>query len=198
MGDFWGRQQILVGKSTTNGCWKIWFLTISCLSNMSSSCGLHLWNGSITGRKWFQHRESDYKLAIISIQRAVILVISILALWCPAWRRYAEHMQSCPSLYKIPKIKNFVMFFLFYFIFKLYIIVLVLPNIKMNPPQVYMCSPFWTLLPPLSFNYYIIKWERISDKRVTIIHSFTYSFIQYCLAYYGPYTVLGTGYTRQE
>ena len=29
----------------------------------------------------------------------------------------------------------------FYFIFKLYITVLVLPNIKMNPPQVYMCSP---------------------------------------------------------
>jgi len=29
----------------------------------------------------------------------------------------------------------------FFFIFKLYIIVLVLPNINMNPPQVYMCSP---------------------------------------------------------
>ena len=29
---------------------------------------------------------------------------------------------------------------------KLYITVLVLPNIKMNPPQVYMCSPSWTLL----------------------------------------------------
>ena len=28
-----------------------------------------------------------------------------------------------------------------YFIFKLYIIVLVLPNIKMNPPQIYTCSP---------------------------------------------------------
>ena len=41
-------------------------------------------------------------------------------------------------------------FFLFYFIFKLYIIVLVLPNIKMNPPQVFMCSPSWTLLPPPS------------------------------------------------
>ena len=27
-----------------------------------------------------------------------------------------------------------------FFFFKLYIIVLVLPNIKMNPPQVYMCS----------------------------------------------------------
>ena len=39
------------------------------------------------------------------------------------------------------------LFLKFYFIFKLYIIVLVLPNIKMNPPQVYMCSPSWTLLP---------------------------------------------------
>ena len=33
-------------------------------------------------------------------------------------------------------------------IFKLYNIVLVLPNVEMNPPQVYMCSPSWTLLPP--------------------------------------------------
>ena len=41
-------------------------------------------------------------------------------------------------------------FFFFNFIFKLYNIVLVLPNIKMNPPQVYMCSPSWTLLPPPS------------------------------------------------
>ena len=41
-----------------------------------------------------------------------------------------------------------LLLFQFYFIFKLYIIVLVLPNIKMNPPQVYMCSPSLTLLPP--------------------------------------------------
>jgi len=33
-------------------------------------------------------------------------------------------------------------------IFKLYNIVLVLPNIEMNPPQVYPRSPSWTLLPP--------------------------------------------------
>ena len=33
-------------------------------------------------------------------------------------------------------------FLKFYFVFKLYMIVIVLPNIKMNPPQVYMCSPF--------------------------------------------------------
>ena len=38
----------------------------------------------------------------------------------------------------------------FVFFFKLYIIVLALPNIKMNLPQVYMCSPSWTLLPPPS------------------------------------------------
>ena len=43
---------------------------------------------------------------------------------------------------------NVLSIFFFNFIFKLYIIVLVLPNIKMNPPQVYMCSPSWTLLPP--------------------------------------------------
>ena len=41
----------------------------------------------------------------------------------------------------------FSFFFKFYFIFKLYSIVLVLPNIEMNPPQVYPCSPSWTLLP---------------------------------------------------
>ena len=39
------------------------------------------------------------------------------------------------------------LFIFFNFIFKLYNIVLVLPNIEMNPPQVYMCSPSWTLLP---------------------------------------------------
>ena len=44
----------------------------------------------------------------------------------------------------------YLFIFKFYFIFKLYIIVLVLPNIKMNPPQVYMCSPSWTVLPPPS------------------------------------------------
>ena len=44
----------------------------------------------------------------------------------------------------------FLLFCSLNFIFKLYIIVLVLPNIKMNLPQVYMCSPSCTLLPPPS------------------------------------------------
>ena len=46
--------------------------------------------------------------------------------------------------------KDYLFIYLFYIIFKLYNIVLVLPNIKMNPPQVYLCSPSWTLLPPPS------------------------------------------------
>ena len=43
-----------------------------------------------------------------------------------------------------------LIFFNFYFIFKLYNIVLVLPYIEMNLPQAYTCSPSWTLLPPPS------------------------------------------------
>ena len=49
----------------------------------------------------------------------------------------------------IKQVSLFLSFF-FFFIFKLYNIVLVLPNIEMNPPQVYMCSPSWTLFPPPS------------------------------------------------
>ena len=36
---------------------------------------------------------------------------------------------------------DLILFFFFNFIFKLYNIVLVLPNIEVNPPQVYPCSP---------------------------------------------------------
>ena len=44
--------------------------------------------------------------------------------------------------------QEFLFFFKFYFIFKLYNIVLVLPNIEMNPPQVYLCSPSWIPMYP--------------------------------------------------
>ena len=51
---------------------------------------------------------------------------------------------SCASLF-------FFLCFQFYLFFiLLYNIVLVLPYIDMNPPQVYTCSPSWTPLPPLS------------------------------------------------
>ena len=35
----------------------------------------------------------------------------------------------------------FLLMLLILFFFKLYSIVLVLPNIEMNPPQIYLCSP---------------------------------------------------------
>ena len=41
----------------------------------------------------------------------------------------------------VGKVMSLLFFFLFYIIFKLYNIVLVLPNIEMNPPQVYPRSP---------------------------------------------------------
>ena len=49
----------------------------------------------------------------------------------------------------------FYFFYIFYCIFKLYIIVLVLPNIKMNPPQAYMCSltlQYCMVLPYINMN----------------------------------------------
>ena len=52
---------------------------------------------------------------------------------------YVYRMKFFPSiLFKFEYNIFFPIFLKFYFIFKLYIIVLVLPNIKMNPPQVYM------------------------------------------------------------
>jgi len=66
--------------------------------------------------------------------------------WVSEWKKISSSWIS----YILFFIFGTFLFFKFYFIFKLYNIVLVLPNIKMNPPQVYMCSPSWTLLPPPS------------------------------------------------
>ena len=49
--------------------------------------------------------------------------------------------------------KAVLFFFKFNFIFKLYNIVLVMPNIKMNPPQVYPSSPSRTPLPSPSSSH---------------------------------------------
>ena len=64
---------------------------------------------------------------------------------------YSIHLEISLSAFREWELKILLnLFFKFYFIFKLYNIVLVFPNIKMNPPLVYMCSPSWTLLPPPS------------------------------------------------
>ena len=58
-----------------------------------------------------------------------------------AWSLLALRLEIHFFFFFFPDICLLLFFFLIYFIFKLYITVLVLPNIKMNPPQVYMCSP---------------------------------------------------------
>ena len=50
-------------------------------------------------------------------------------------------------------IRIWYLFFPVLFVHLLYNILLVLPYIDMNPPWVYMCSPFWTPLPPPSPSY---------------------------------------------
>ena len=69
---------------------------------------------------------------------------------------------SCKTVEKHVKYDNkdwcsnillcFFFFSLFFFLNLLYNIVLVLPYISMNPPQVYTCSPSWTPLPLLCFH----------------------------------------------
>ena len=51
------------------------------------------------------------------------------------------HCLSVLNIPPTPPLGEILFFFFFNFIFKLYNIVLVLPNIEMNPPQVYLCSP---------------------------------------------------------
>ena len=63
---------------------------------------------------------------------------------------YQLSYQGGPCTYHNHTVFFFFFQLQFYFIFKLYKIVLVLPNTKMNPPQVCMCSPSRTLLTPPS------------------------------------------------
>ena len=74
-------------------------------------------------------------------------IVPCLVLPIASWPSY-RFLRRQVSWSGIP-ISLFIYFNLILF-FKLYIIVLVLPNIQMNPPQVYMCSPSWTFLPPPS------------------------------------------------
>ena len=68
----------------------------------------------------------------------------------PACNMYQKTFQHSRRIFiwKLLATHVLITFFLFYFIFKLYNIVLVLPNIEINLPQVYACFPPWTLLPP--------------------------------------------------
>ena len=77
-------------------------------------------------------------------------IISVEGRACPLRLSYSKlnHLLLPGCIFL--KTVNLSFFFKFYFIFKLYNIVLVLPNSEMNLSQVYICSPSWTLLPPPS------------------------------------------------
>ena len=78
----------------------------------------------------------------IKVRLVKAMVFPVVMFGCKSWTVKKAECQRIDAF--------FFSFFKFYFIFKLYNIVLVLLNIKMNPPQVYLCSPSWTLLPPPS------------------------------------------------
>ena len=61
--------------------------------------------------------------------------------WQATVHRVAQIWTSLKRLSTHSYLSYTFFFHSFYFIFKLYNIVLVLPNIEMNPPQVYICSP---------------------------------------------------------
>ena len=77
-----------------------------------------------------------------TIKKAESWRIEVFELCC--WRRKSRKL----TLELLWFFFCLFLLFKFYFIFKIYNIVLVLPNIEMNPPHVYICSPSWTLLPP--------------------------------------------------
>ena len=65
--------------------------------------------------------------AQVPIVKAMVFLVVMYG--CESWTiKKVEHQRTDAFVF-------FVYFFKFYFIFKLYITVLVLPNIKMNPPQ---------------------------------------------------------------
>ena len=51
---------------------------------------------------------------------------------------------------------------------------MVLPYIEMNPPQVYMCSPSWTLLPPPSLSlFWVSSFLQTLKKKVNKIYFYS-------------------------
>ena len=110
---------------------------------MSVSLKLHL----PFGKKVMTNLDSILKSKDITLSTEVCLVkamvFPVVMYGCESWSiEKAEHQRiDASELCCWRRLFFFVFFFKFYFIFKLHIIVLVLPNIKMNPSQVYMCSP---------------------------------------------------------
>ena len=94
----------------------------------------------LLGRKVMTNLDSLFKIRDITLPTKVRLVkdmvFPVIMYGCESWTVKKAECRRIDAV-----ILFFFIFLKFYFIFKLYITVLDLPNIKMNPPQVYMCSP---------------------------------------------------------
>ena len=99
----------------------------SCLVDFYRSLHWHEWFGS------------EPMLFLQALKQPYPFQTILSLVWCSDLPVVSCH--SWASLGSLSTQQRGFKFLLFFFIFKLYIIVLVLPNIKMNPPQVYMCSP---------------------------------------------------------
>ena len=92
---------------------------------------------------WFYQWSSDYPPSGISIFDNTEYLGSLhlaASSWFVLVQGTNRHQYSFQGkTLKVCSFKIRFFFFFFNFIFKIYITVLVLPNIKMNPPQVYMC-----------------------------------------------------------
>ena len=112
-------------------------------------CHIFSWNKNIPCPQTIKNLKSNLYLYLRS-WNCLKGIQSKLCNKC-IWRNIPL-VSSSPSPL-IPKhfILHALYFFLIFILFlKLYNIVLVLPNIEMNPPQVYPHSPSWTLFPPPS------------------------------------------------
>ena len=102
-----------IGKGVHQGC-------------ILSSCLFNLYAGYIMRNAGLDEAQAGIKISRRNISNL----------------RYADDTTlMAESEEELKSLFFFFNFYLFIFIFKLYVTVLVLPNIKMNPPQVYMCSP---------------------------------------------------------
>ena len=78
-----------------------------------------------------------------TLKMNLLVVMDLLVVFCGAG---FTGIRVC----RIYQIVHFLFFFNLILFLNFYNIVLVLPNIQMDPPQVYMCSPSWILLTPPS------------------------------------------------
>ena len=100
-------------------------------------------------KRWQEYTEELYKKGLKDLDNhnGVVIHLEPDILECEMkWALGSITMNKASGGDGIPAelfqiLKDDAIFFKFNFIFKLYNIVLVLPNIEMNPAQVYLCSP---------------------------------------------------------